>query len=113
MHTATGDLFDRSAPAIAKPGSISTGFKYSALPAGIVGEARAVAKRIVDSQQLHLEMAVEAGRSLAGIKDKLGHGNWLPWLEQGCGIDQRTAQRYMATADAFGQKIYKLRRPTA
>lgn len=79
-------------------------FDYSALRADVVDEARAVARRIVENQERHLAMAVEAGRELAAIKDKVGHGNWSTWLEQACGINIRTAQNYMATAEAFGDK---------
>lgn len=100
------------------------GFDYSALPRDVAAEAREVAQRIVASQEQHIALAVQAGRELASIKGRLDHGHWLPWLELECRIDKRTAQRYMATAEAFGEKydtvsylpmstVYKLASPKA
>lgn len=108
MAEQMGNLFPEE-PATTRPTmghvpAISGGFDYSLLPSEVVDEARAVARRIVENQARHLAMAVDAGRELAAIKDKVGHGNWLPWLEQACGINARTAQNYMATAEAFGTK---------
>lgn len=108
MTDQMGDLFpdssDTARTTVAHvPASVSS-FDYSALPADVADEARGVAKRIIENQELHLAMAVEAGRDLSAIKDKLGHGNWLPWLERECRINARTAQNYMAAAEAFGPK---------
>jgi hypothetical protein len=44
--------------------------------------------------------AIKAGQYLAEVKEQVGHGNWLPWLEQNCkGISDTTAQRYMKLAN--------------
>ncbi len=47
-----------------------------------------------------LELAVEAGRMLAQIKEELRHGAFGPWLEVHFDGSDRTAQRYMQLAAA-------------
>lgn len=118
-----GDLFDMTTTE--HPAALAgASFDYSALPKDLAEEAREVARRIVASQEQHIALAVQAGRELAAIKSRLDHGHWLPWLEMECRIDKRTAQRYMATAEAFGDKydtvsylpmstVYKLASPKA
>jgi DUF3102 family protein len=45
--------------------------------------------------QSALEYAIEAGEILTEVKDKLKHGEWLPWLADYTSISERTAQRYI------------------
>ena len=45
-----------------------------------------------------IEAAIETGGYLMMAKDKLQHGDWLPWLER-AGLQPRTAQRWMELAD--------------
>jgi hypothetical protein len=42
--------------------------------------------------------AMEAGDRLAKVKEGLGHGEWLPWLEKNFKGTPRTAQAYMRIA---------------
>jgi Protein of unknown function (DUF3102) len=59
-------------------------------------------------KQLHIEStrlaeasvarAIEAGEYLIEAKQELKHGAWLPWLQEHCGMSQRTAQLYMRLA---------------
>lgn len=42
--------------------------------------------------------AKEAGDRLAKVKESLGHGEWLPWLEKNFKGTPRTAQAYMRIA---------------
>jgi hypothetical protein len=46
------------------------------------------------------EHAVKAGTALLAAKERLRHGDWLPWVERSCEIEKRTAQRYMQIAGA-------------
>jgi hypothetical protein len=39
-----------------------------------------------------------AGQFLTDAKQQLGHGKWLPWLRDHCGLSVRTAQGYMRLA---------------
>jgi hypothetical protein len=45
-----------------------------------------------------LDHALEAGRLLVQAKQRIGHGSWLSWLKESCGIKERTAQVYMRLA---------------
>jgi hypothetical protein len=47
--------------------------------------------------------AMEAGDRLAKVKDGLGHGEWLPWLEKNFKGTPRTAQAYMRVAANRGE----------
>ena len=44
-----------------------------------------------------VELAWTAGRALTDIKSRLGHGQWLDWLETE-GVSRRTASRYLSLA---------------
>jgi hypothetical protein len=39
-----------------------------------------------------IDDAIEIGRRLSDCKKRLGHGNWLPWLEREFGWSERTAR---------------------
>jgi hypothetical protein len=45
-----------------------------------------------------VEHAIAAGELLIEAKEKLQHGQWLPWLEEHCGMSERSARRYMRVA---------------
>lgn len=42
--------------------------------------------------------ALQAGLMLVAEKEKLTHGEWLPWIERYCDFSARTARDYMALA---------------
>lgn len=42
-----------------------------------------------------LQLAKQAGDLLLEVKEKLGHGEFLPWLAEHCEVGERQAQRYM------------------
>ena len=44
---------------------------------------------------------IEIGKNLIEVKQSIGHGNWLPWLEAEFGWSQRTAYNFMGVADKF------------
>jgi hypothetical protein len=46
------------------------------------------------------ERAMNAGDLLIEAKDRVPHGQWLPWLAEHCEISERTAQLYMRLARA-------------
>jgi Protein of unknown function (DUF3102) len=50
-----------------------------------------------------LEHAVGCGRLLLEAKAAIGHGGWLPWLEQNTSVGPRQAQRYMRVAARWGE----------
>src|SRR5262245_32261201 len=59
-----------------------------------VRQAHAAAKTALSEAEGHM---ADAGDRLNEAKALVGHGGWLPWLEE-CGIPVRTAQRYMRLA---------------
>lgn len=44
---------------------------------------------------------IEIGRRLMTAKEMVGHGNWLPYLQNRVGYKERTAQIYMRIAQEF------------
>ena len=64
------------------------------LAARIKAEHEAVSVALKDS----VRHAITAGELLIEAKDKVGHGQWLPWLRDHCTISERTAQLYMRCA---------------
>lgn len=45
-----------------------------------------------------VDRGIRCGEMLAGVKASLGHGEWLPWLEENFQGTTRTAQTYMRLA---------------
>lgn len=45
---------------------------------------------------------IEIGRRLVEVKDMLGHGEWLPWLERETEFSERHAQNYMKVFREYG-----------
>jgi hypothetical protein len=44
------------------------------------------------------QAAIAGGKSLASAKKKVGHGNWLDYINLECRLSERTAQVYMYLA---------------
>jgi Protein of unknown function (DUF3102) len=59
------------------------------------------AQRIRDLVGVARTCIIEIGRELIAAKREVGHGGWLPWLDQEFGWHQTTASRYMQVAEAF------------
>jgi hypothetical protein len=57
------------------------------------------------------EAATMTGVLLLERKRRLGHGQWLPWLEKHFDGDRRTAQRYMKRAEANASSVSHLDAP--
>src|SRR5258708_26273823 len=47
--------------------------------------------------------AVACGRALSALKELLGHGRWIRWVEERCGVNRMTANRYMRLAKGRDQ----------
>ena len=43
--------------------------------------------------------AIRAGEILTNVKEKLAHGEFLPWIEKNCVFGRKTAHRYMGIAE--------------
>lgn len=64
----------------------------------LAADIRAAHAGVLDAAKTVAERAIDAGRALIEAKALAGHGNWLPWLQQHCGMSERTAQLYMQIA---------------
>ncbi len=51
--------------------------------------------RFWTQRRTSLPKAIKIGELLAGIKDKLEHGQWLPWIQKNLSFSERTAQNYL------------------
>jgi hypothetical protein len=54
---------------------------------------------VIEGKKNIVRKAIEVGGWLNDAKEKVEHGEWLPWLKANCQISERTAQRYMHLAD--------------
>ena len=50
---------------------------------------------ILDAARTSLPKAIQIGELLTGIKDKMDHGQWLPWIQKNLSFSDRTAARYI------------------
>lgn len=44
---------------------------------------------------------IDIGRELIDVKERIGHGNFLPWIDREFGMTDRTAQNFMNVASRF------------
>jgi len=58
------------------------------------------------SWQRTLALAIQLGDALTELKDELGHGRWLPWLESNFPLGVRMAQRFMDLAANASEMSY-------
>ncbi|MEY9179685.1 DUF3102 domain-containing protein [Bradyrhizobium sp. USDA 313] len=62
---------------------------------------RALGKRVIRD-------IIEIGRRLADAKERLGHGNFLPWIDTEFGWSIATAERFIQVHENVGSKIVNL-----
>lgn len=79
-------------------------FDYTGLTGPIVKALRAAAERVRSAVQEERQAAIHVGQELIRAKDILKARSelFVPWLRQECGVNPRSANRYMATAREFG-----------
>lgn len=68
-------------------------------------QVRDAAVRIRMRMSRTAEDIVEIGRDLIRVKDLLGHGNFLPWIETEFGMSADTAGRFMQVAKNLSGRI--------
>jgi len=81
-------------PTATTQADLATSNSLADLAARIKLEHQAVAVALKDS----LRHALAAGELLIEAKERVPHGQWLPWLREHCTISERTAQLYMRAA---------------
>ncbi|MCP4113251.1 MAG: DUF3102 domain-containing protein [Desulfobacteraceae bacterium] len=75
---------------------------YSCLDSDTSQFFREKAKEIRILYKLTSRCVTEIGNILISVKEKIGHGHWLPWLEFEFGWDGRTAENFMNVTRKFG-----------
>ena len=53
---------------------------------------------VIDNGRNVVRKGMDAGAALIEAKNLVGHGQWLPWLRDNCGVSERRAQHYMKLA---------------
>jgi hypothetical protein len=76
--------------------SVAAGFDYDGLPADERDFVRERALFIRELGKRTAESMRAIGKALTEVKERLPHGEWLPWLEKEVGCSDRTAERFMA-----------------
>ena len=69
--------------------------------AALAVEIEATHEAVQGAFRTTLERAAECGRLLIEAKALVGHGNWLPWLEQNTTVGARQSQKYMRLAKGW------------
>jgi hypothetical protein len=70
-------------------------FDYGDLEPGIAEFARECAERIHELARLTAASIAEIGRNLTEVKERVGHGKFLEWLDREFAWTPRQAQRFM------------------
>jgi len=63
------------------------------------------ASRIRSARARASQDIIAIGRDLIAVKERLGHGNFLPWIEREFGMSEDTAQNLMRVAANIGDQI--------
>jgi hypothetical protein len=84
------------------------GFDYSMLPGDLWLEVRAAAERVKMRLKRTAEDIVEIGRELTDVKERLPHGQFLPWIQSEFEMSLPTATRFMQASEKFGGKFVNL-----
>ncbi|WPE22456.1 DUF3102 domain-containing protein [Shinella zoogloeoides] len=79
-------------------------FNYDIVPEPVAIQAREAAQRIKLRLRRSAEDIIEIGRDLLAVKERIGHGNFTPWLQAEFGMSEHTARRFMGVARQFGDK---------
>jgi hypothetical protein len=91
-------------------------FNYGALAPGLADDLRLCAERIRTSISKTVDTVIAIGNELLTAREKLDHGQFMSWVEDGIGIQPRTARNYMNAArfaEARKRETISLLRPAA
>jgi myosin heavy subunit len=76
-------------------------FDYSSLSPDLQVEVKSATERIKLRMKRTAEDIIEIGKDLIAIKEKLPHGQFLPWIATEFEMEERTARRFMSVAERF------------
>ena len=83
---------------------VEIGFDYSALETSDRDQVREAAVRIRLRMARTASDIVEIGRDLILVKEYVGHGGFIRWIEAEFGMAERTARNFISVAERFGAK---------
>jgi Protein of unknown function (DUF3102) len=92
----------RVSPPNSQPPVVS--FDYTQINGAVADNARACAARIQTLFRGQQTASIGIGKELLAIKEELGHGNFVRWIEAEFDLTERTAENYMRAAAMFGDK---------
>jgi hypothetical protein len=79
----------------------TSGFNYATLDAADRRFALDHAATIKDRMGRTVQAVIEIGQSLAAVKERIGHGHFMAWIDAEFGMSDRSARRLMQTAESF------------
>jgi hypothetical protein len=74
-------------------------YDYNRLPADLRSQAMLAQGTVVEGLSIAVRRVMEAGRALSWAKAELPHGEYLPWVQQACGLKPDYAARLIKAAD--------------
>lgn len=80
---------------------VKPAFDYAVVPEASreLVKIKTVETKILVRQTAH--GIIEIGKNLIEVKNAIGHGNWLPWLDAEFGFSDETARKFMNVASKF------------
>lgn len=91
-HSNTTGVFARHQ---GNPAQTIGGFDYAAIDPALAAEIRASVEIIREGTRRFTSSIAAIGRELTAVKEKIPHGEWLPWLDAEFQMTDRTARNYM------------------
>lgn len=82
----------------------ASSFDYTGFTEEEAEDMRATASRVRRSLRDAIKNSVQAGNDLMAIKERLGHGQFLKWIDAECHLSERTAQFHMRIARFVAEK---------
>lgn len=80
-------------------------FDYGSIAEPVAIEVREAAQRIKLRLRRSAEDIIEIGKDLLAVKARIGHGNFLPWIEAEFGMGHSAAYRFINVAEVYGSKL--------
>jgi myosin heavy subunit len=80
-------------------------FDYAGLTSSVALEVRSAAERIRVRMRRTAEDIIAIGFDLIAVKDRLPHGDFLPWVKTEFGMKPTSASYFMNAARTYGDKL--------
>jgi predicted HTH domain antitoxin len=74
-------------------------YDYNRLPGDLQDQAKLAQGTVVEGLSSAVRRVMDAGQALAWAKSELPHGEYLPWVQQACGLKPDYAARLVRAAE--------------